>query len=497
MHCHIRLGVIQHSKGQSAFGRLAYQACAKFNDGINHADYSSFLEFHLGTAILLPPDAPPKFADQANFVLAAGLRKERRDGQAGRTIDFSLPRQLPTEYLLPVAAFAVARFAQQGMALRIDVECPPASDGKLNPHVHVYLAQRSLDANGFGNKCRAWNAQFLRDNGRDVRAIIAGRITLACALLGIAASVDPRRNDERGLQPAEERISAGAWRMHDRMMTAPAVIENLKRRRKTASSSKAAVPVPKGEPEGSGIVINSAVRHHTGESQRLERINLAMDQARRLGASVQRLTLPDRCEICSSVPSAGVIVFDGEAIRAEGKLRQDQAELIVQLACQLKWPALVIEGDTVSADRIIVAGVALRLTAVNRCASDDALSMVHERYGRLLHDEVRPLDPLSAVTAARKTLAEENAGISSSEALEPKSRSSSVEIDLFDMPEPLLVRDEEALRRNAQLVDEYFAKQRKELDDLQGRISQRSDGYDRSESISEPDLRRQSSSQSI
>ena len=282
--------------------------------------------------------------------------------------------------------------------------------------------------------------------------------------------------------------------MHDRMMTPPAAIENLKQRRKTASSSKAAVPVPKGEPEGSGIVINSAVRQHTRESQRLERINLIMDQARHLGASVQRLTLPDCCEIHPSVASAGAIVFDGEAIRAEGKLRQDQAELIVQLASQLKWPALVVEGDTMSVDRIIVAGVAFRLTAVNRCASDDALSMVHERYGSLLHDEVRPLDPLSVVTAARKTLAEENAGISSSEALEPKRGSSTVEIDLFDMPEPLPVRDEEALRRNAQLVDQYFAKQRKELDDLQTRISQRSDEYDRSESISKPDLRRHTNS---
>jgi hypothetical protein len=150
--------------------------------------------------------ASAEFADDCTFVVATGFRETRADAQAGRTVDFSLPRELPNELLLPVAAYAMAAFVEQGMAVRIDIECPPASDNAPNPHAHCYVAQRVLGPDGFGRKGREWNEQFLRNMGRHVRAVIAERVTRACAMLGVAAYVDPRTNEERGLPQPEERI---------------------------------------------------------------------------------------------------------------------------------------------------------------------------------------------------------------------------------------------------------------------------------------------------
>lgn len=225
--CHIELGVIQRKKGNTALRRLAYQMNTYFNDGISHGDYGRFSGDHLAGAILLPRGSSAEFKDECNFVCAVGFREARVDGQQGRTIDFSLPRELPKDLLLPAAAFALAPFVDRGMATRIDIECPRASDNGWNPHGHAYLSQRYLEATGFGNKGREWNALFLRNLGRYVRAVIAGRVTLACALLGVAAHMDPRRNEVRGLQPPEARIVEHHWRMRERGVDV-ASIEELK-----------------------------------------------------------------------------------------------------------------------------------------------------------------------------------------------------------------------------------------------------------------------------
>jgi hypothetical protein len=296
--CHIEQGVVQRTKRNTALRRLAYQMNTYFNDGISHGDYSRFAGDHLGGVILLPPGSSAEFADECNFVYAVGFSEVRADAQEGRTIDFSLPRELPSELLLPVAAFAMAPFAAQGMALRIDIECPLASDQFGNPHGHVFLSQRYLEANGFGNKGREWNAVFLRNMGRYVRAVIAARVTLGCALLGVSAYMDPRSNKVRGLQQPEERIPRALWRMHERGINV-APIEKLRaaRLKKKASGVDSAGSAKTGD-RPKGVVIRNAVSSHLPptDEERQQRINfvvpLALDaQAEACGSSSARAEL--------------------------------------------------------------------------------------------------------------------------------------------------------------------------------------------------------------
>jgi hypothetical protein len=195
---HIHFGVIQRTKKKSALGCLAYQSCAKFRDDLgNYADYRSEVPWHIGTAILLPPGADPEFAHPENFLLAAIFRETRRDAQEGRTLDLSMPRCVPAGLEVAIGAWALAPLAEIGMAMQIDVERPTASDDGPNPHIHVFLSQRQLDRDGFGIKRREWNEVFRRDRGRYLRALIASRVTAACALLGLPGVVDPRPNAVR------------------------------------------------------------------------------------------------------------------------------------------------------------------------------------------------------------------------------------------------------------------------------------------------------------
>jgi hypothetical protein len=479
-HCHIEQGVVQLSKGGSALHRLAYQTCTYFNDGIRHGDYSRFAGDHLGGVILLPPGASPEFADECSFVMAVGFREVRRDAQAGRTIDFSLPRALSNELLLPVAAFALAPFVYRGMATRIDIECPPASDNDRNPHGHAYLAQRYLDASGFGNKARAWNALFLRNLGRYVRAVIAARVTLACALLGVAAYMDPRRNEVRGLPLPEERIPAPLWRMHERAIYV-APIEKLKGARQQRKAANGDLP---GRPETSEgpetVLVRSAVysRLVPGDEERQLSINFVVPLA--LAAQVEaRGSASARAEIVLTT-RGGSLTFDGEAFRVDGRAGPARAQLIVELAKALDWPALVVEGDSGSADEIIIAGVPLDLTAINLSASDHALLWIQKCYGHLLAEAIQPLDPrnvvghllkekpdkfeqtdfasdMKATEDHRQIGALSDSGMVADQAFKTPENAGRTAFDL-DMPEPKSNRaeEEEKLRQSGELLWETW-----------------------------------------
>ena len=133
MSNHINSEVIQRTvAGGSALQRLAYQTCTYYNNGKSHADYSRFAGDHRGGLVCRPMGADPEFADECNFVMAVAFRETRVNAQEGRAVDFALPRELPEELLLPVASFVMAAFVRQGMAVRIDIECPQASDNGRN-----------------------------------------------------------------------------------------------------------------------------------------------------------------------------------------------------------------------------------------------------------------------------------------------------------------------------------------------------------------------------
>lgn len=392
-HCHINGGVLQRSAGQSAIDQLGYQMCT----AAAGTDYTRFAGDHVAGAILLPKGSNPEFADDFNFIRAVCFREKRKDAQEGRTITFSLPREIPNKFLMMVAAYVMAHFVQQGMAVRIDIECPPASDGDRNPHAHCFLAMRFLEVDGFGRKGREWNAQFRSSQGRDYRAIIAARITVACALLGIGAVADPRSNAEKGLAEPEERYLTSHWRMAEHRYV-PGIEELKARRRKRKSIEMNFVPtVP-----ATGIVtIESSVssrspatskRAPTSNKQRVQRRLSALQMAREIGVVIR-----ESHGAIELATEDGNIVFDGETFTIANVASPSQAKLVVTLAKKLGWPALLVEGDSKSNDEFFLAGVPEAMVPINACGTGYALALINNEFRNLLADAIVPIDPLSRV----------------------------------------------------------------------------------------------------
>jgi hypothetical protein len=465
--CHIHNKVIQRSKGHSALERLAYQSCDFFDDGFRKADYSQAAEAHRGDVILLPEGAPPRFAEMEYFLMAIIGREKRADSQEGRAIDFAIPRAVPDHLLLAVAAFVVVPFVQMGMAVRVDVECPPASDGGLNPHAHCYVAQRLLEPDGFGKKQREWNETFRRDGGRHFRALIAGRLTLACVMLGIGAHVDPRRHDETGRGDPEERLSPVLWRIHDEGGHVEA-IETLKRSRR--SKAKAAVRKlhPDGRSEGH-VTVSSALSTRGNHVRAAAAMKQVIDWAQAAGITVERFLNEKHSHLTPVRLDGTAVVFDGVAFQMGLGGSADDAALIVTLARSLDWPALVVDGDAQLADMVIVAGAFDGLTAVNRMASPAAIALICEAQFGVFADQIARHDPPGVVAASLMEFMPPTPG----HAAVPTAHEFE-DPDLFPCPSAVQAqRDPVAAAQGAQIAQEYFERQHRQLDELQSFLDNR------------------------
>ena len=150
-HCSIK--VIKRSVGRSAVAAAAYRsgACMKNEwDGMTH-DYTRKGGV-VHTEILLPESASTDFADRSVLWNSIEQIEKSKDAQLAREIELALPAELSrTEQIKLARAYVQDTFVASGMCADFAIH---DKDGG-NPHAHILLTMRPLDANGeWGAKCR-------------------------------------------------------------------------------------------------------------------------------------------------------------------------------------------------------------------------------------------------------------------------------------------------------------------------------------------------------
>ncbi|WP_074116795.1 MobA/MobL family protein [Bradyrhizobium sp. AS23.2] len=388
--CSIHFGVVPTSQNYTAIARFAYQTCSAAADRFRSVDYQCYAGFHVGGCVLLPPGVPLEFAQWENFYKMAAFRETRRNAQDGRILDFALPRAVPRELLLPLAAFTLLPFVQLGMAVRLDVECVPASDDKPNPHAHAWLAQRELEQDGFGLKERTWNTLFRRDGGRYVRALVAARLTLGCAILGVDAYVDPRRNDERGAGIPEQRLPRVAIKKYNEGRHVHE-FEQLKASRRLKRAREA--PTRSPEPEAANLTVTNAAVDRLVDEE-------AAKLRRRFAAAAEEAgyALEGNVDAARGLPTLSLtgtsVTFDGWAFRITPTGTSEDAAIITRFVRQLDWPALVIEGGPRLADVMAIAAADEDVFMINRAPSAAARDIISLAFLSELKAAIARHDPL-------------------------------------------------------------------------------------------------------
>lgn len=169
---HLRLKVISRGLGRaakpggatrrSAVAAAAYRSGERLYDDIQGKWFQFDKPDVVHTEILAPDGAPGWVFDRQTLWNLVERAEKRLDAQLAREVEITLPRELSRdEQIALVRDFVRAHFVSKGMVADIGIHCPDAADGLAQPHAHVMLTLRPLDADGpFGfsaKKARDWN----------------------------------------------------------------------------------------------------------------------------------------------------------------------------------------------------------------------------------------------------------------------------------------------------------------------------------------------------
>jgi hypothetical protein len=171
---HLRLKVHSRALGRApkpgGATRRSVVAAAAYRSGerLYDASQGKWFEFDkpdvMFTEIMIPEgvEAPPWITDRQTLWNMVERSEKRVDAQLAREVEITLPRELTLDQQVAlVRQFVRDQFVSKGMVADFAIHRPDASDGREQPHAHVLLTLRRLDATsetGFSShKERDWN----------------------------------------------------------------------------------------------------------------------------------------------------------------------------------------------------------------------------------------------------------------------------------------------------------------------------------------------------
>ena len=136
---HFNIKITQRSKGNSAVAGAAYQAGEKlFSEYDQKTKNYTCKKEVVYTEIMLPPNAPPEYADRAALWNSVEEIEKQWNSQLARRFVAALPREVPME-LLPqmVKEYCEEHFVSKGMCCDFAIHDPDPPGH--NPHCHFML----------------------------------------------------------------------------------------------------------------------------------------------------------------------------------------------------------------------------------------------------------------------------------------------------------------------------------------------------------------------
>ena len=155
---HFHVTQIKRSAGQSAIASAAYRSGEKLHSEYygEDSDYTRKGGV-ICSEILLPPHAPPVYANRETLWNAVEKVERGKKAQLAYSFDIALQNEFSMEENIDLARqFLLKNFVSRGMIVDFAVHSPDKEDGGIsNPHFHVMCPIRPLDEHGkWGNKQR-------------------------------------------------------------------------------------------------------------------------------------------------------------------------------------------------------------------------------------------------------------------------------------------------------------------------------------------------------
>lgn len=196
--------------GRSVVACAAYRAGERLHDARTGQTFDYTNRRDVQWRGMMVPDGSPDWAhDRQEYWNRVEATERRKDAQLARSLRIALPRELdaPSRIAL-VQDFVRSAFVSRGMVVDVAVHNPQASDGQEQPHAHLLIGMRPVNADGTGfegktkgSKARAWNSHELYD---EQLAEWEGRCNQALERAGSASRVDRRSLAEQRQEAIEQ-----------------------------------------------------------------------------------------------------------------------------------------------------------------------------------------------------------------------------------------------------------------------------------------------------
>lgn len=156
---HFHACVFSRGRNQSAVAAAAYRAGVRLHsraDG-QAKDFSRRQrDSEIAHAEIMAPEGAPEWVyDREELWNRVEEAEIRKDAQLAREVRFALARELsPEDRIEAVRGFIQEEFTSEGMVADFAIH---HDRNNHNPHAHIMLTTRELEAEGFGRKAREWN----------------------------------------------------------------------------------------------------------------------------------------------------------------------------------------------------------------------------------------------------------------------------------------------------------------------------------------------------
>lgn len=145
---HLKIKITQRSKRQSAVAGAAYQSGESLFSEYDQKR-KSYTEKRgiIYTEIMLPPNAPPEYADRGTLWNAVEAVEKQWNSQLARRFVVTFPREVPAEqYPDMIREYCNEHFVSKGMCCDLAIHDPDPPGH--NPHCHIMLTMRAMDEKG-------------------------------------------------------------------------------------------------------------------------------------------------------------------------------------------------------------------------------------------------------------------------------------------------------------------------------------------------------------
>lgn len=149
---HFRIEVKNHGRGMVS--KQAYRFGTKEFDNHHqrHFDYRTKGDV-VHRDVIMPVNVPGWARSEAEFWRQAEKAANRQDARIAKEFIVSLPRELGEQsYRNVLQDFIDREFTRNGLGTTLAIHNPAASDGSRNPHAHILVSMRPIDADGFAKK---------------------------------------------------------------------------------------------------------------------------------------------------------------------------------------------------------------------------------------------------------------------------------------------------------------------------------------------------------